>query len=576
MAAPMEFVSIPESTSEVQDALTGMKLRISVGSFVAGRTEITQREYQHVMGANPSRYRGEERPVENVSWMDAIRYCNRRSEIERLKPCYDLKSGRRDPACNGYRLPTEAEWRRMSQDTPPSTGRLRESGHQNSRSLLEAFEKQGTARVSSYAPNSLGLYDLFGNVWEWCEDWFNVQTIVEATEDPSGPLRGSARLIRGGSFLTNPKSWNKAFRSSMPPEQASPFTGFRVIRSLAARLPVVDAEWLQNFQQKAQPVPPLNKSLLTREKQRIATPVEWNHSAKKLKEQWMNVLGAPAMPKKVPVAKVVQSLHEISWTGELLQLEIDQEYPSRVLIVKPAHPRSKQLPVVIVPFYDVDTPAGIDLGGRNFVRGGTRAFAELAALHGFLAVAIRWSGENDGEGYDESVLNLIRRNPQCTGLGQWVWQSQRLVDYLVSRPDVDAKRIGIMGHSLGGKMALYAAAFDPRIAAVVSSEPGISLHFSNYESIWYLGERIRQLPAGADQQELLALIAPRPFLLIAGESSDGEKSWPFLEAAREIYSLYGKPNYIGMMNHRSGHSPTPEAVTQGMEWLSRFLNPVSK
>ncbi|WP_417649362.1 alpha/beta hydrolase, partial [Enterobacter hormaechei] len=84
----------------------------------------------------------------------------------------------------------------------------------------------------------------------------------------------------------------------------------------------------------------------------------------------------------------------------------------------------------------------------------------------------------------------------------WIWDLQRVVDYLLTRPDVDPARIGIIGHSLGGKMALYGAAFDPRIKAVVSSEPGISLKFSNYQDFWYFGKAIEELPKDADQHQL--------------------------------------------------------------------------
>ena len=103
---------------------------------------------------------------------------------------------------------------------------------------------------------------------------------------------------------------------------------------------------------------------------------------------------------------------------------------------------------------------------------------------------------------------------QEASLVKWIWDLQRVVDYLLTRPDVDPANIGIIGHSLGGKMALYGAAFEPRIKAIVSSEPGISLKFSNYQDFWYLGKTIENLPAGADQHELIAQMSPRPFLLI--------------------------------------------------------------
>ena len=91
------------------------------------------------------------------------------------------------------------------------------------------------------------------------------------------------------------------------------------------------------------------------------------------------------------------------------------------------------------------------------------------------------------------MANLKLRHPNCTGLGKWVWDSHRLLDYLYTLPEIDRENIGIIGHSLGGKMSLYAAAFDPRIIAVVSSELGIGLSFSNYEDYWYFGDFIKKI-----------------------------------------------------------------------------------
>jgi dienelactone hydrolase len=185
-----------------------------------------------------------------------------------------------------------------------------------------------------------------------------------------------------------------------------------------------------------------------------------------------------------------------------------------------------------------------------------------------LAVSIKWYGEADGEGYDEAVYNHHLRHPGVTPLGKWVFDLQRIVDYLLTRSDIDPNRIGMIGHSLGGKMALYGAAFEPRIRATVSSEPGLSLKFSNYQDFWYLGKTIEKLPKDADHHDLVARMSPRPFLLIAGESADGDKSWPLLLAAQQAYT---DKSHVGMINHRSGHSPTEASIQLAMDWLERFL-----
>jgi pimeloyl-ACP methyl ester carboxylesterase len=229
---------------------------------------------------------------------------------------------------------------------------------------------------------------------------------------------------------------------------------------------------------------------------------------------------------------------------------------------------------MIVPFYDVDTPAAADLGGRSYAQDrGVNAYAYTAAQHGYLAVAVRWFGESYGESYSEAVANLAMRHPGSTGLGKWVADARRVVDFIETLPDADASRIGIIGHSLGGKMALYAAAFEPRIRATVSSELGVGFRMSNYEDYWYLGDKLGSAPAGTDQHELLALVAPRPFLLIGGDEYDKQESWHYINAARAVYDLSGNGRNIGYLNHHTGHTPTPDAVSAAFDWLDHFLKP---
>jgi pimeloyl-ACP methyl ester carboxylesterase len=116
--------------------------------------------------------------------------------------------------------------------------------------------------------------------------------------------------------------------------------------------------------------------------------------------------------------------------------------------------------------------------------------------------------------------------------------------------------LGAVGHSLGGKEGLYLAAFDERIKATVSSEGGIGTKFSNWNAPWYLGPAIDEPGFSHEHHELLALAAPRPFLLIGGQSADGDQSWPFIAASLGVYELYGKPPRIRQFNHRQGHAIT--------------------
>src|SRR5438093_1162503 len=256
-----------------------------------------------------------------------------------------------------------------------------------------------------------------------------------------------------------------------------------------------------------------------------------------------------------------------------MELQVEPDFWEKIYLMIPDKPLRQPVPAVIVPYYDVDTPAGKNMGGRSFTPMSVHSFAYLMVQQGYIAVAIRWFGESYGESYDEAVANLILRHPHSTGLGKWVSDAQRLLDYLSSLPEVDHDHLGIIGHSLGAKMALYAEAMDERITAVVASEGGIGLSFSNYDDYWYFGDFIHNWDKSVDQHELLALIAPRAFLLIGGDEYDTDKSWYYINSAKLVYNLLQKPQHIGYFNHRSGHTPTPLAVERSIEWLRHFLGP---
>jgi pimeloyl-ACP methyl ester carboxylesterase len=292
-----------------------------------------------------------------------------------------------------------------------------------------------------------------------------------------------------------------------------------------------------------------------------------------LRSKWEEILHPPKFPEGPPPARLVRNVEQRNFDGELFEVQFEPGSTEKVYILRPRNPGGAPLPVLIVPFYDVDIPAAEDLGGRRFAPGGNvNAFAYTAAQHGYIAVAVRWFGESYGESYNEAVANLALRHPGATGLGKWVADARRLVDFISTLPDADTARIGIMGHSLGGKMALYAAAMDPRIRVVVSSELGVGFRMSNYDDYWYLGDTMAKLPAGTDQHELIGTLAPRPFLLIGGDEFDKAESWHYINAAREVYQIYDVPQNIGYFNHHSGHTPTPDAVAAAFAWLDHFLS----
>ena len=206
--------------------------------FALSRTEVTQGMYERVMGTNPStaEYQGvsllgEELPVQNVSWFDAVAFCNRLSELEGLRPAYrvDGEDVTWDREADGYRLPTEAEWeyaaRAGTRDVWAGTS---EEGE------LPTYANLGgsPAPVGSYRPNAWGLHDMSGNVWEWAWDWY----AEEPGTDPGGPRTGSYRVFRGGSWRIVPRYARVAFRVWRHPSFAVGDQGFRLARSFPSAL----------------------------------------------------------------------------------------------------------------------------------------------------------------------------------------------------------------------------------------------------------------------------------------------------------------------------------------------------
>ena len=178
--------------------------------FCMGKHEVTQEQWEAVMGKNPSSTKGAKLPVTNVSWEDCQEF------IKKL----NAKTN------GGYRLPTEAEWEyacRAGTTTAYSYGDNLTKSDAN-------IDGDSISAVGSYKPNAFGLYDMHGNVWEWCEDWY-ADYQAGAVTDPKGPATGERRVLRGGSF--NFYVWNtrSSFRFNLSPTSRYLFYGFRLART---------------------------------------------------------------------------------------------------------------------------------------------------------------------------------------------------------------------------------------------------------------------------------------------------------------------------------------------------------
>jgi len=229
-------------------------------------------------------------------------------------------------------------------------------------------------------------------------------------------------------------------------------------------------------------------------------------------------------------------------------------------------------PAVVVPFYDVASVLGRPTARRT-APGALHAFAEPLVAAGFVIMVVPWWFETFAA--DDAPADLDGRygppaaRHAATGrgaaLGRSVTDVLSAVDVLTTLDGVDAARIGVLGHSLGGKLALFAAALDARVAAGVAHEPGLGLEHSNWSAPWYLGERV---PQDRDLDEVLGLVAPRPFLLVGGGSSDGAHNRDLVERAA---GRWGDEGGLDVLMHDGGHPVPLNVLAECVAWLAGHL-----
>lgn len=225
---------------------------VTVSDFYMGISEVTQAEYTEAMGKNPSNFSGENLPVENVSWLNAIRYCNALSEREGLTPAYSIDGMTItwNRSADGYRLPTEAEWEyacRAGTTTPFNTENSISAEEANyyghypyeiegnyfSQENLETKPgeyRQTTVEVDSFSPNRWGLYNMHGNVGEWVWDYYGAYGTENQT-DPAGAESGTLRVYRGGGWNDFAKNMRSAYRATLAEDKGSFNIGIRLVRN---------------------------------------------------------------------------------------------------------------------------------------------------------------------------------------------------------------------------------------------------------------------------------------------------------------------------------------------------------
>jgi dienelactone hydrolase len=311
------------------------------------------------------------------------------------------------------------------------------------------------------------------------------------------------------------------------------------------------------------------KPLLRRvDGQKIGSKQAWHEQRELLRKAWLQRLGKPpAKPMELSV-KVESRENELDYTRQLVSFVSESDDRIRAYLLLPKGlQEGEQRPAIVVfhPTTKETLREPVGLGKRQEM-----ALALQLVRRGYITLSPEcFIMKKDGP--RSQAEELARRKPGWTGLGKMTFDASRCVDYLETLPQVDRTRVACIGHSLGAKEVLYAMAFEPRFQVGVFNEGGIGLRMSNWTDPWYLTEAMKKHIPEMENHQVMALIAPRPFLVLGGDSADGAASWPFVKEARTVYELLGARDRIGLYNHKAGHAFPEQARRLAYQWLDHWL-----
>ena len=306
--------------------------------------------------------------------------------------------------------------------------------------------------------------------------------------------------------------------------------------------------------------------------------------------QWRKYVEAPAA--YAGFARAAVKVGEYRASGFSVEEYRQANGPGLVQRVMVAVPdgagRKGRLPAVVVPFYFPEAMLGFDPKtgsaesplappNTNLTYYGAIPYMADLARRGYITASadayyLTYDPENaPGDAWAKwghVGRKLLKDHPEWPGIGKLTFDTRLLVDLLCADARVDTNRIGIIGHSLGGKMAFYAGCLDPRIKVIVASDFGIGWDQTNWQDVWYWGDRLKELRAkGMDHADLLSLAGGKPFCLIAGKYDDATSG----VMMRKARGYEGHPERLLFINHASGHRPPRSATESGYAFLDRYL-----
>lgn len=299
---------------------------------------------------------------------------------------------------------------------------------------------------------------------------------------------------------------------------------------------------------------------------------------------WKDMLGHPKHYEFKPEVTFERDFNQPEFRGKIYLQRSGPDTCQQLLVLEPVNRRGRR-PAVVIPFYAPDRTCGYNLttGERLPYQNNRGNFALHLVSQGYVVICGEAYPRNlvpqpaDATGIQDfrwwraaaDVLNT--RYPEWTGMGKLYADAVRMVDFAATLDAVDPEKITAMGHSLGGKIAFYLGCLDPRVKVMVCSDFGMPWDATNWSDPWYFGDKLPAIrQAGFDHAELLALAAPRPFILIGGQY-DLEPSRPGLDAARRVYDLYGAGDRIYFLLHATGHAPSWDSLESAYKLLAENL-----
>jgi dienelactone hydrolase len=312
----------------------------------------------------------------------------------------------------------------------------------------------------------------------------------------------------------------------------------------------------------------LRPLLQTADGKPIHTPKEWQAARTRLHDAWMERLGKPPAKPETLDARTEGTEEQDGYVRKLVSFHSAGGDRVLAYLLVPAGLKPGEKRPAVVVFHPTvnDTlkePAG--LGKRE-----NMALGVHLVRRGYVVLCPQCFIMK-GAGARAQAEVISRRWPGWTGLGKMTFDASRCVDFLESLPFVDAGRVGCIGHSLGAKEVLFAMAFEPRYRVGVFNEGGIGLRMSNWTDPWYLTKRMKAHIPDLENHQVLALAAPRPLLVLGGDSADGDGSWPFIHAVLPVYRLLGAGDRVGLVNHHGKHSFPRDARRLAYRWLDHWL-----